>query len=320
MKYRSPLGSLFEVQYGSQFDLNKMSQTTASDPERINFVSRRHKNLGVSAYVKPHLGRPPFPPGLITVALGGSYLLSAFVQERHFYTAQNVAVLTPKMPMGFAEKVFYCLCLRKNRFRYSAFGREANRTLALIEVPTTVPEQFRGNAICALGPNSNPILDSSIALDPTNWKDFLLSDLFDITGTKTTSVKRLDEYGQGKCPYVTTRASNNGVRDFFSYSTEKGNVLVIDSAVAGHCTYQADDFSASDHVEKLIPRFVLNQYVAMFLTTIINRSQFRYSYGRKASQGRLRQVKIRLPSTINGSPDWEHMEKFIKSLPHSRSL
>ena len=42
--------------------------------------------------------------------------------------------------MTFREKLFYCLCISKNRFRYSTFGREANRTLKNLELPDKIPE------------------------------------------------------------------------------------------------------------------------------------------------------------------------------------
>jgi len=37
--------------------------------------------------------------------------------------------------MSLDVKLYYCLCVQANRFRYSTFGREANRTLKNIEVP-----------------------------------------------------------------------------------------------------------------------------------------------------------------------------------------
>jgi hypothetical protein len=118
---------------------------------------------------------------------------------------------------------------------------------------------------------------------------------------------------------VTTQATNNGVGGFYDHFTETGNVLVIDSAVLGYCGYQRHNFSASDHVEKLTPKFNMNQYVALFLTTVLNLEQYRYNYGRKASQTRLRKAIVRLPSRQD-EPDWQYMEDYIKSLPYSSNL
>ena len=96
--------------------------------------------------------------------------------------------------------------------------------------------------------------------------------------------------------------------------------MTVDSAVVGYCSYQPLDFSASDHVEKLIPKFKRTKYIAMFLVTIINAEHHRYNYGRKASQSRMREVEIKLPSKPDGTPDFEFMDNYIKSLPYSASL
>lgn len=314
------LNDLFDVGYGTKFDLKQMQQTRADDPDGISFVSRSRQNLGVAAYVKPYKGRPPLDADLITVSLGGSYLLSAFVQERPFYTAQNVAVLTPKADMPFREKLFYCLCLSKNRFRYSAFGREANRTLSAIEVPAAMPASFEGISLKSGSISPDSAVSASLELAAMDWKEFKLSDLFDISGTQTTTLTALQASGSGTYPYVTTKAKNNGVGGFYDRATEKGNALVIDSAVLGYCSYQQADFSASDHVEKLTPRFSMNQYIALFLTTVMNLECYRYSYGRKASQQRLRRSDVRLPATEDGRPDWQFMESFIKTMPYSSNL
>ena len=157
-------------------------------------------------------------------------------------------------------------------------------------------------------------------LNVKSWKSFSMSSLFDITGSKTTSIIELEEYGNGNFSYVTTQATNNGIDGFYNYFTEEGNVLTVDSAVVGYCSFQPFNFSASDHVEKLIPKFWMNIYIAMFMVTILNLEQYRYNYGRKASQTRMKKILIDLPVTIDGKPDWEFMENYIKSLPYSSSL
>ena len=150
-------------------------------------------------------------------------------------------------------------------------------------------------------------------LRTNNWKEFLLTDLFDVKGSKTTSLLELEEHGAGECPYVTTKATNNGVDGFYNFYTEEGNVLTVDSAVVGYCSYQPFSFSASDHVEKLIPKFQMNEALGLFLSTIINQEQYRYNYGRKASQNRLREQYIKLPAK-NNKPDWEFMEEYMSDI------
>lgn len=168
--------------------------------------------------------------------------------------------------------------------------------------------------------NFRPVLDKKLSISDRKWKWFLIKDLFAVTGTKTTPKLRLQEIGEGKYPYITTQSTNNGVEGFYDFYSEDGNVVVIDSAVVGFCSYQEENFSASDHVEKLTPKFKLNKYIGLFLQTIINMEQFRYSYGKKFNQIKINNTKIRLPVDHSGNPDWQFMEDYIKSLPYSGSV
>ncbi|MFA5155041.1 MAG: N-6 DNA methylase [Patescibacteria group bacterium] len=166
---------------------------------------------------------------------------------------------------------------------------------------------------------SNPVNKNKYELEVKKWKSFSLDKLFNITGSKTTSILDLEEFGEGEFPFVTTQATNNGIAGFYNYHTEAGNILTVDSAVLGFCAYQPFNFSASDHVEKLCPKFKMNKYIGLFLATIINLERYRYNYGRKASQTRLKERSIKLPA--NGKdPDWKFIENYIKSLPYSSSI
>ena len=151
------------------------------------------------------------------------------------------------------------------------------------------------------------------------WGEFTAAELFDIVGARSTPLEELEEAGPGPHPYVTTQSTDNGVRGYFDHFTEAGGIIVVESAVLGFASYQAAPFSASDHVEKLVPRFPANIHLGLFLTTILNANRFRHSYGRKASQERLRRLKLRLPAGADGAPDWELMTRHMRSLPFSEA-
>jgi len=315
-----PLNSIFDVEYGNKLDFVKMVKAD-DEKDGINFISRASKNFGIIGKVKKDVLHEPYEAGLITVTLGGSYLLASFIQPNKFYTAQNIKVLKPRHSLTFNEKLFYCLCIQQNRFRYSSHGREANVSLNSLLVPSEMPEELEKVSLNNIIKNSNASVEKTkIKLDTSKWQYFKLHDLFEIKGSKTTPLKKLEGYGEGKYPYVTTQATNNGISGFYNFKTEEGNILTVDSAVLGYCSYQPIDFSASDHVEKLIPKFELNKYLAMFFTTILNLEQYRYNYGRKSCQERMKKSKIKLPVDEKGNPDWQFMEDFIKSLPYSINL
>lgn len=132
------LKSLYHIQMGNKLDKNKMTM----DAPAVNFVSRISYDNGVDCKVDYVEGLEPFRSGLVTVALGGSYLGSSFVQLEPFYTAQNVSVLTPLYEeMNLLVNLFITRLIKKeSESRYCAFGRELNAHINkdfTINIPVT---------------------------------------------------------------------------------------------------------------------------------------------------------------------------------------
>lgn len=123
------LSSIFSVRYGVNMELNALRQ----DPNGINFVSRSARNNGVSAKVARVEGVGPLPAGSLTVAGGGS-VLETFVQPEPFYSGRDLYYLVPLEDMSLQEKLYYCMVIRSNRYRFN-YGRQANRTLKEIQIP-----------------------------------------------------------------------------------------------------------------------------------------------------------------------------------------
>ena len=154
-------------------------------------------------------------------------------------------------------------------------------------------------------------------IDTSNWKMFRVGDLFEITGTKTTKHKETFDKSETNCyPYITTAATNNGCCGWTNIWTEKGNVLTVDSAVLGKVFYQPNNFTASDHVEKLIPKFEMTKYIAAFLVAILDKNgqNLGYSYAKKRSQKAQKSEQIPLPVDSNGNPDWAWMDKAARDI------
>lgn len=312
------LNKIFKIEYGNQFDLNKLESDENSN---INFVSRSSQNLGVVARVNTYKDTEPFPQGLITVTLGGTYLLSSFVQQLPFYTAQNIKVLTPLRSMSLEEKIFYCKAIELNRYRYSSHGREANKTLNGLLVPEAIPAkfvQFKFSNI--LQQNKNSVINEKVHLNHSNWMFFNLIDLFDISASCDSFIDDL-QIG-GKTPYISSTEKNNGIFEYVdALPTNKGNTITANrGGSVGFFFYQPIDYLATPvDVRILNPKFALNKYIALFLTTILKLEKFKFNYSRKMGSDRLKKLKIKLPSKDN-KPDWNFIEYYIKSLPYSGSL
>lgn len=124
------VSDLFDVKYGVNLELNALEKTE----DGINFVSRTSKNNGVSARVAKLPNIEPIPAGTISVAGGGS-VMESFLQTEPYYSGRDLYYLTPKIELSDQEKLYYCTCLRANKYRYN-YGRQANRTLKDILIPT----------------------------------------------------------------------------------------------------------------------------------------------------------------------------------------
>ena len=310
------ISDLFDVKYGVNLEL--INCDISDDKDAVNFVARTSQNNGVVARVKRIPEIEPQSAGTLTVAAGGS-VMSTFVQTKPYYSGRDLYILTPKKEMTFNEKMFYAMCIKHNSYRYS-YGRQANKTLKDLEIPDSIPKKYKEFVI------DYSVLETKVErklneeIDTTNWKYVELSQLFEVTGTKTTSIEQLELYGTGNYPYVTTQSTNNAVAGKYNYYTEEGNVLVIDSAVKGFCSYQGNNFSASDHVEKLIPKIYFNKYIGLFLATIINKENFKYSYGRKCNQDKIRTTKIKIPVDEKNRIDLRYIEKYMKELTYSEKI
>ena len=64
----------------------------------------------------------------------------------------------------------------------------------------------------------------------------------------------------------------------------------------------------------------LNERTALYIVTILNNEQFKYSYGRAFLMDRIKDTMIKLPTDSDGKPDWQFMEDYIKSLPYGDRL
>lgn len=311
------LENLFDVTYGNKFDANKMKFISEGD---INFISRTSRNNGCVGTVKMYKNIDPYNPGLITVSLGGSYLLSSFLQPKSFYTAQNVAVLSPKTEMTINDKIFYCKCISMNRFKYSAFGREANKTLKTLEVPKEVPEWVQESTISRTFDLKKPFRNKKLSLQSCEMKDFPYSKLFEIKKGKRIVISKQTE--EGDCPFVSSIDKNNGIKTRLNIiPNQSGNTITVNyNGSIGEAFYQPDPFWASDDVNILYPKFKLNPFIAMFLITMIKKEKYRFNYGRKWHSERMEKSMIRLPVDKNGDPDWNFIENFIKGLSYSKYL
>lgn len=170
-------------------------------------------------------------------------------------------------------------------------------------------------------PITTSIGNNPYHLNLQNWVSFKYSDLFKIVkGKRLTKADMIE----GTTNYIGAISDNNGVRELISNdeSINLGNCITVNyNGSVGEAFYQEEPFWASDDVNILyLKNTSLNKYIAMFICTLIKLERNKYSYGRKWKLEVMVDSIIKLPSLIDGSPDWCYMENYIKSFSYSDKI
>ena len=220
--------------------------------------------------------------------------------------------------MKLAVKYFYCYAIAHNRFRYASHGREANKTIDNLMVPSLdeIPGWVNRIVDSIKIPKKEPLKKLNISLEDVSWGWIYLQDYFDMYAGK---YYKKDSYGDGKVPLVSSSGSNNGVFVFSDLKPKYVNCLTI-GKVKCSVYYQSEPFVASSDVTVLKPKFKMSCAHAMFLVSLINKERYKWSYGRQIRLNDAKKMKIKVPIEKGGEPDWNFMEHYIQSLPYSKNL
>jgi hypothetical protein len=161
-------------------------------------------------------------------------------------------------------------------------------------------------------------LKATLSLSDKKWTNFTYKELFEIKKGKRLTIENMNA---GTTPFIGSIDSNNGYRDFVSKDpNHSANTITVNyNGSVGEAFYQPSPFWASDDCNVLYSSDI-NQYIGLFLTTVIRHDRYRFNYGRKWHMQRMMSSILCLPSTDEGKPDWQFMENYIKSLPYSSNL
>lgn len=330
------VSTYFEVVYGVNLELSNLEL----DPLGINFVSRTTKNNGVSSRVKSLIDVEPNPANTISVSGGGS-VMESFLQKEPYYSGRDLFYLKPKITLTDKKLLFYCMCLRANKYRFS-YGRQANRTLGEILIPSIseIPSWVEKIKIPPI-PSNDSALKSMVELNTTKWLFFKYDDIFEIENGYYNKKPPIDK--NGVIPFIGASEFDNGITSYHSIDdikkyakdgSEDSTENISNKIFHGNCIsvanngnsvasafYQDKEFSCTHDINVLrLKNASLNKYIALFLCTLIKKEKYRWSYGRKWRPKRMPDSEIKLPVDKNGNPDIIFMENYIKSLPFSISI
>ncbi|MDQ7818811.1 MAG: restriction endonuclease subunit S [Melioribacteraceae bacterium] len=299
------LSELFLVKYGVCLSLNKLEQVEILNSSSVYFVSRTSKNNGISAIVKKVDGIEPNPGNTISVAAGGS-VLEAFYQREPYYSGFHLFYLKPKLSLTENEILFYCYCIRENKFKYN-FGRQANKTLKDILLPDQNEIPGWVNDV-----DYKKILEISLS-NFSNKKTtrarvrknlLKVSELFhSINGLASSQVTRYESKdSEDFVPYLRPSNSQDSSIDAFINKKEvppkylfPPNTLYVSTDGQGSHSYSyvsAFEFVPNSNITVLMPKIEMCLQEKIYYAIAITRNRFKFSYGRKPKGKRLSQLHV----------------------------
>ena len=330
--------------YDEIFDIRKGKRLTKENMTEgdIRYIGAIDSNNGLSAFIgndnQLHQGNT------ISVSYNGS-IGYAFYQDKEFWATDDVNVLYPKFLLNKYIAMFLCHLIEKEQYRF-CYGRKWDleaMNKSKIKLPVTQEgtpdwkymEDFVKDQIIPQLPkkaqrvwlqkyDTTPQKQENMKLNTQDWKYYTIEDLFRVELTKGDI--KADEVDSGNIPLISSGEGNNGVVKYISKDGDGKAEMFPDNTITldmfCHANYQGIPYYAVGHgrVNILFPKFDLNKYIGIFICTLINREVYRFSYGRAVYSTVAEKMKIKLPATPSGEPDWQFMEDYIKSLPYSKNI
>ena len=307
----APLSTFFEVTYGVNLELNRL----ALDRNGIPFVGRSGRNNGITARVAPVIGVAPNPANTLSVAGGGS-VLATFLQKEPYYSGRDLFYLTPRVNMSDSKKLFYCACIRANRYRYN-YGRQANKTLRDLMIPdlASLPEWLddtKARALERFRSRLALLKQSASKVSPYESADTRslvpVGEVFEVSYGHSLELNRLEQVPlqEGGIPFVSRKMGDNGVAAYVRPvgGLEPAPAGELTCALSGNgvlSTFIQDlPFYTAFHIARLKSQYSFSHDQLLYYCRCIWANRYRYSYGRQANRT-LGQLLVPAPS---GIPDW----------------
>lgn len=148
-------------------------------------------------------------------------------------------------------------------------------------------------------------------LKSVKWMPFKIEEVCEIVSGRDIYDK---ERYEGRFPYITATALNNGIGYFVgnkNETLESGCISVNRNGSVGYSFYHPYSALYGNDTRKLRP-FNKNRYVCFFLSRMITAQKDKYGYGLKLGTDRLKKQQIMLPVTPDGSPDYKFMEEYMR--------
>lgn len=154
------------------------------------------------------------------------------------------------------------------------------------------------------------------ALDEKEWKPIFISSIFELVRGRENNMAMLKD---GDTPLISAKANNNGLKGFV-HNPKKiitGQCITLNNdgdGGAGLAYYQPANMALDSHVTALVPLFDMSAFAMLFIAKCISGLHGFFGHGLSISNPRAKRLRIMLPVTDSGEPDYAYMEQYVKNM------
>ena len=323
------VGDLFNVKTGKAYNKNKIDVAEYG----LRHISRATSNHGIDCYINLDSidGIVTYEGNCVTVSsIPYTDGTCAFYQDKTFCCGVGVNIITHEL-MTPELGQFLCTCINHEVVGKYGMARSLSINMLkdeILNLPITsdgLPDyQFMHDYIAEREPDYSWATqciepNAEISLTDREWAEFKVGEIFDIRIARGNDKGNLTVGGD--IPFIGRSNCNNGFQGYYDapYITD-GNCITLGMVGTFRAYWQENNFAASQNILTIRERN-LNKYIALFICNIIEHAiEGKYSYGHSIKASTFKDTIINLPITQDGLPDYDFMERYIKSLPFSKVL
>lgn len=153
-------------------------------------------------------------------------------------------------------------------------------------------------------------------IDTSSWKEFLITDLFELCPVKSKLTK-LDLCNVGVIPVYSSETSNNGINGYTDVATqfivdERTPLYLVFGDHTRSMNIADESFCVMDNIKVLKTKYRISVEVLLYISTVWKKAIPDLGYARHWSVAK--DLSIKLPVKETEEIDWKSMERYIHAI------
>ena len=277
----------------------------------------------------------PISKNAMTISFNGVGTGTAFVHNYLFNLNSDCGLVKPKENISLYALRFIAVSINQNKNKFN-YGYKANesrilRQTVLLPISDDGQPDYAYMAEYAQQKRETMLnkyleyVEEHVAelehkdipaLDEKEWKPIFILSMFELVRGCENNMAMLED---GYTPLISAKANNNGLKGFV-HNPKKiiaGQCITLNNdgdGGAGLAYYQPANMALDSHVTALVPLFDMSAFVMLFIAKCISGLHGFFGHGLSISNPRAKRLRIMLPVTDTGEPDYAYMEQYAKNM------